>query len=212
MIRLQNGFFRGMFAVLVLACSASAYSQGHSVDGSDREAAQRLATYLCSTCHGPEGRSEYPLYPNLAGQQAAYLEAQLRAFRARTRGDEEAHAYMWSIAATLNDNIIMALADFYSTKALGPGKPGDASAIAAGKALFEKGDVSRRIPPCAACHGAKAEGLSVFPRLAGQQGQYLSRQLTMMQLKLRDSPIMHGMIKDLTGDEIFFLATYLQSL
>jgi cytochrome c553 len=127
-----------MFAVLALACSASAYSQGHGVDESDRQAAKRLATFLCSTCHGPEGLSEFPLYPNLAGQQSAYLEAQLRAFRAKTRGDEEAHAYMWSVAAILNDNIIMALADFYSTKALGPGKPGDASAIAAGKALFER--------------------------------------------------------------------------
>lgn len=212
MMRFHNGFFGGMLAVLTMACSASAFSQGHGVNESDRQGAQRLATYLCSTCHGPEGRSEFPLYPNLAGQQAAYLEAQLRAFRAKMRGDDEAHAYMWSVAAILNDNIIMALADFYSTKAIGPGKTGDASVIAAGKALFEKGDVPRRIPPCAACHGAKAEGLSIFPRLAGQQGQYLSRQLTMMQLKLRESPIMHGVIKDLTGDEIFSLATYLQSL
>jgi cytochrome c553 len=212
MMSVQKGFFRGMFAVLALACSASAYSQGHGVDEADRLAAQRLATYMCGTCHGPEGRSEFPLYPNLAGQHASYLEAQLRAFRAKTRADEEAHNYMWGVAATLNDNIIKALADFYSTKALGPGKTGDASAIAAGKALFEKGDTPRRIPPCAACHGVKAEGLSIFPRLAGQQGQYLSRQLTMMQMKLRDSPIMHGVIKDLTNDEIFYLATYLQSL
>ena len=119
---------------------------------------------------------------------------------------------MWSVAATLNDNIIVTLADFYSARKLGPGKSGDASAIAAGKALFAKGDDSRKIPPCVACHGANAEGLSNFPRLAGQQGQCLSRQLTMMQLKLRSSPIMHGVIKDLTDDKIFPLATYLQSL
>lgn len=212
MMRLQRGFFRGIAAALALACSASAYSQGHSIDATDREAAKRLATYLCSTCHGPEGRSAYPLYPNLAGQQPAYLEAQLRSFRSKTRADEEAHTYMWSVASTLNDNIILALAEFYSTKVLGPGKSGDASVIAAGEALFRKGDASRGLPPCAACHGAKAEGLSIFPRLAGQQGQYLSRQLTMMQLKLRDSPVMHGVIKDLSSDEIFSLATYLQSL
>ncbi len=212
MKNLRREIFRGVVAAFVLACSASAYSQGHSIDASDREAAKRLATYLCSTCHGPEGRSAYPLYPNLAGQQAAYLEAQLKAFRGKTRGDDEAHAYMWSVAATLNDNIILALAQYYSTMALGSGKPGEASAIAAGKALFAKGDATRGIPPCAACHGANAEGLSIFPRLAGQQGQYLSRQLTAMQLKLRDSPVMHGVIKDLSGDEIFFLATYLQSL
>jgi cytochrome c553 len=212
MTRLRKKCFGWMFAVLALACSAGAHAQGHGMDESDRQAGQRLATYLCSTCHGPEGRSEFPLYPNLAGQQAAYLEAQLRAFRDKSRADQEAHDYMWSVAAMLNDNIIRALADLYSSKALGPGKRGDASAIAAGKTLFEKGDPSRSIPPCAACHGAKAEGLSIFPRLAGQQGQYLSRQLTMIQLKLRSSPIMHGLIKDLTNDEIFILATYLQSL
>jgi cytochrome c553 len=212
MMRLHNGLLRGALALLALVCSANAYSQGHGVDESDRQAAQRLATYLCSTCHGPEGRSEFPLYPNLAGQRAAYLEGQLKAFRDKSRADQEAHDYMWSVAATLNDNIIVALADFYASRKLGTGKSGDAPAIAAGKALFAMGDELRKIPPCAACHGANAEGLSIFPRLAGQQGQYLSRQLTMMQLKLRSSPIMHGVIRDLTADEIFALATYLQSL
>jgi cytochrome c553 len=167
---------------------------------------------VCSACHGPEGLSDFPLYPNLAGQQARYLEAQLKAFRAKTRAGEAAHDYMWGIAATLNDSIIVALADFYSGKSIGRGKQGDASTIAAGKALFDKGDPSRKIPPCSVCHGAKAEGLSIFPRLAGHQGQYLSRQMTMIQLNLRASPIMHGMIKDLTTDEIFVLATYLQPL
>jgi cytochrome c553 len=207
-----RGIIKGLFTALLLASSAGALSQTHGVDESDRQAAQRLATYMCSTCHGPEGRSEFPLYPHLAGQHSAYLEAQLRSFRAKIRGDQEAHDYMWGVASTLNDNIIKALSDFYSTKAPSPGKPGDAAAIAAGKTLFEKGDPARRIAPCAACHGAKAEGLSVFPRLAGQQGQYLSRQMTQMQLKLRDAPVMHGVIKDLTGDDIFNLATFLQSL
>ena len=89
MTRLHTGFFRGMFAVLALACSASAFSQGHGVDESDRQGAKRLATYLCSNCHGPEGRSEFPLYPQLAGQHAAYLEGQLRSFRDKSRGDQE---------------------------------------------------------------------------------------------------------------------------
>lgn len=209
---LDRRFSSGVFAALLLAGSTGAFAQTHGVDESDRQAAQRLATYMCGTCHGPEGRSEFPLYPHLAGQHSGYLEGQLRAFRAKTRGDQEAHDYMWGIAATLNDNIIRALADYYSTRTPAAGKPGDAAAIAAGKSLFEKGDAPRRIPPCAACHGAKAEGLSVFPRLASQQGQYLSRQMIQMQLKLREAPVMHGVIKDLTGDDIFNLATYLQSL
>jgi cytochrome c553 len=207
----QAGIRKLVLVALATAGAGSGYAQTHGVDESDREAALRLATYLCSTCHGPEGRSEFPLYPNLAGQHTAYLEAQLRAFRNRSRGDQEAHDYMWGIASTLNDNIIKALSDFYASKKPAAGKPGEPAVIAAGKALFEKGDRSRNIAPCAACHGPKAEGLSVFPRLASQQGQYLSRQMTQMQLKLRDSPVMHGVIRDLTGDDIFALATYLQS-
>jgi cytochrome c553 len=51
----------------------------------------------------------------------------------------------------------------------------------------------------------------VFPRLAGQYGQYLSRQMQMLRNRLRDSPVMHGVVKDLTDENIFSLATYLQS-
>ena len=87
----------------------------------------------------------------------------------------------------------------------------DAALAATGKALFDKGSPDRGIPPCAACHGKDAEGMSVFPRLAGQHGQYLARQMQLIQKKLRDSPVMHGALKELTDDDIVAVATYLQS-
>ena len=34
----------------------------------------------CVACHGATGVSTIPMYPNLAGQKAAYLEKQLKAF------------------------------------------------------------------------------------------------------------------------------------
>ena len=59
--------------------------------------------------------------------------------------------------------------------------------------------------------GANAEGLAVFPRLAGQHGEYLFIQLQSIRNKLRASPVMHGLIKELTDDEIVSLAAYLES-
>jgi cytochrome c553 len=38
------------------------------------------------------------------------------------------------------------------------------------------------------------------------------RQLTVIQRNLRNSPVMHGIIKNLTPEEMKNVATYLQSL
>ena len=193
----------------LVAASASGQT---SPDDSTRQAAANLATNVCSTCHGPEGRGDNPLMPRLAGQQRAYIEVQLKAFRSQSRNDPEAHDYMWGIAATLNDNIVAGLAEYYAAQIPAVGVPAkDARMAATGEALFEKGVPGRGIPPCAACHGKDAEGMSVFPRLAGQHGQYLARQMQLIQKKLRDSHVMHGVLKELNDDEIVAVATYLQS-
>lgn len=204
-------------AAAVVACAisllaaATAFAQT-SPDATIRQAAANLAVNLCSTCHGPEGRGDNPLVPRLAGQQRAYIEVQLKAFRSQSRNDPEAHDYMWGIAATLNDNIVAGLADYYAAQNPAAGVPlRDAALAATGKALFDKGSPDRGIPPCAACHGKDAEGMSVFPRLAGQHGQYLARQMQLIQKKLRDSPVMHGALKELTDEDIVAVATYLQS-
>lgn len=56
-----------------------------------------------------------------------------------------------------------------------------------------------------------AEGMAVFPRLAGQHSEYLYIQLKLIQNKLRESPVMHGLIKQLRADEVNAVVTYLQS-
>ncbi len=78
--------------------------------------------------------------------------------------------------------------------------------------MFEHGIAERGIAACATCHGAHAEGNTIFPRLAGQHAAYLVKQLKAIQSRLRQSPVMHGIIKDLTPAEMDALAAYLQSL
>lgn len=181
-------------------------------DAAATQAADKLVQTVCVTCHGAEGRGDNPRIPRLAGQQRAYLEIQLKAFRGQSRKDPAAHEYMWAVASTLNDSVIAALADYFSAQApVASTPPTDAKMAAVGRQLFEHGSPERGIPACAGCHGQNAEGMGVFPRLAGQHSQYLYIQLKLVQNQLRDSPVMHGLIKQLSGDEVTAVTTYLQA-
>jgi len=194
----------------VLACwIGSAFAD---IPESDKKAAAKMATEVCASCHGPGGRSTAPTFPRLAGQQAAYVDTQLKAFRDQTRGDPDAVAYMWGMASQLNDSMIAALADYYSQQHAAAGGQGDAATIAKGREIYEKGVPSQQIPACELCHGKTAAGNGAFPRLAGQHSAYLFKQMLVIQNVLRSAPVMHGIVKDLTKEQMRAVAAYLESL
>jgi cytochrome c553 len=83
--------------------------------------------------------------------------------------------------------------------------------VAKGKELFDKGLPERGIPACMSCHGANAEGMADFPRLAGQHSKYVIKQLNFIQSLVRSAPVMHGIVKDLTPAEVQAVAAYVQS-
>ncbi|MEY4640717.1 MAG: hypothetical protein RLZZ227_711 [Pseudomonadota bacterium] len=93
-----------------------------AVDPAKRELGERLfragepsiGVPACSACHLPNGKGNHPAgYPALTGQDPAYTEVQLKAFRAGERANDEAEV-MRTIAARLNDVEIAALASFIS--------------------------------------------------------------------------------------------------
>lgn len=153
-----------------------------------------------------------PTFPNLAAQSAAYVSLQLHAFKDQSRADPDAQAYMWGMAARLDDSQIDALSQHFAREPAAAGVPGDPALIAVGKGIYTLGIPVRQVPPCATCHGAKGEGLGPFPRLAGQHAPYLLKQLLVIQSVLRTAPVMHGVVKDLTRTQMDAVATYLQSL
>jgi cytochrome c553 len=71
----------------------------------------------CRACHGPLGVSINPAIPNLAGQKPAYLEAQLKTFRAKDRKNE----FMNVIAGQLSDAQIHDFAAYWSSMPAQPG-------------------------------------------------------------------------------------------
>lgn len=72
--------------------------------------AEQMAKNVCAGCHGPDGISTNPLWPNLAGQKAPYLAKALHDFRDGTRTDPN----MSSLSKTLSDEQIKELAAYYA--------------------------------------------------------------------------------------------------
>ena len=202
---------------LTVLCAAAAMlvttaGFAEDIDPAMAQAARQVAVSTCATCHGPQGRSIAPKFPMLAGQHANYLAAQLKAFKAQTRGDPDALGYMWGMAAPLGDDMIAALAAYYSAQSPGRGEHGDAGEIARGAGIYANGVAAEGIPPCISCHGPGAAGTDDFPRLAGQHAQYLLKQLHSFQNNLRNVAVMHGVAQGLQGKDMHAVAAYLESL
>lgn len=180
-------------------------------DAIARAYAQKTAITVCGTCHGPRGNSTRPKFPNLADQNANYLATQLKAFRSQTRGDSDAIAYMWGMAAQLDDDAIAALADYYAAQKPGPGRRGDQAAITRGREIYRHGIAAEGVPACSSCHGPDAHGMQDFPRLAGQHAQYLLKQLASFQSNMRNVAIMHGVAQNLRLSEMESVAAFLEA-
>ena len=174
--------------------------------------ARELAISVCSACHGVDGNSVDPIFPRLAGQKAWYLRQQLKEFRANTRGDPYAVAYMWGMASRLSNATIGALAAYFSHQKAGPGTPEPVAIVKRGRDIYQHGIPVQGIPACAACHGPQAAGSAQFPRLAGQHAEYIMNQLQAFQDNMRKVAIMHGVAKTLRRSEMRAVADYLESL
>lgn len=91
-------------AALVLTGSLGTAMAGDAAAGKAKAAA-------CAGCHGANGTSMVPTYPNLAGQKAAYTAKQLKAFRDGSRVDPTMNA----MAKPLSDADIDNLAAYYES-------------------------------------------------------------------------------------------------
>ncbi|NOY65890.1 MAG: c-type cytochrome [Gammaproteobacteria bacterium] len=90
--------------LVLLMATGSAYAAGDKAAGKTKAAA-------CIGCHGAAGISNNPVWPNLAGQKAAYITKQLKAFKAGSRKDP----LMDSTAKGLSDADIENLAVYFSS-------------------------------------------------------------------------------------------------
>ena len=94
--------------VLALMAASIMAVSVNAVAGDAAAGIAKAAT--CAACHGMDGISKMPIYPNLKGQKEAYMVKQLKAFRDGTRKDPTMNA----MAKPLSDADIDNLAAFYT--------------------------------------------------------------------------------------------------
>lgn len=91
-------------AVFLALCAAMPAMAGDIAAGKAKSA-------TCAACHGANGISQIPMYPNLAGQKEQYLVLQMKAFR----DGERKNMVMSPMAKPLSDDDIANLAAFYAS-------------------------------------------------------------------------------------------------
>lgn len=96
---------------LVIAAAMASLS---TVSFAGDVAAGKAKSAVCAACHGANGKAAIPTYPNLAGQNAGYLEEAMKAYKAGQRTSPQA-ATMKAMAMPLTDADIKNLAAYYAS-------------------------------------------------------------------------------------------------
>lgn len=191
-------------------------------DGSADVGATKATT--CIACHGANGNSVNEQWPSLAGQNAAYIQTQLKEFHDKTRID--ASGVMPPMAAPLSPQDIEDLAAYFSAQTPN-GLEADPSYWRAGQTLYRGGDANRKIPACMACHGPAGRGnpAAGYPDLRAQHAVYTIKQLTDYAADMRysrndngesnggpNAEIMHTIASRLNQEDMRNLASYIQGM
>ncbi len=164
---------------------------------------------MCGECHGLTGVSAVPRFPHLAGQDRAYIEKQLRDFRAGHRANDGGQ--MSGSVAELTEDGIARTAAYFSAQPppAGAARAGDPQAWPRrARQLIEDGDRDAGIPACRSCH-APANTSAGAPFLTGQHAAYLVKQLEDFRAARRGNDaagIMRAVAARLSDAEIAALA------
>ena len=173
--------------------------------------AAALVASQCIACHGPGGNSLVPAFPRLAGQQAVYLDKQLREFLNGKRKND----LMAPALAQMKESDVAGLAAYYAAQKPTPIKPDNDKLVAAGKLMYDDGNTQSGVPACVGCHQEEGLGNERFPRLSNQYAAYTVAQLKLFKTGGRSNDrakVMRAVAERMTDDEMAAVAEYLASL
>ncbi len=202
----------GCFVVLIGVMAGNAHGQngmpGKSQINRDADA---LVTRLCAGCHTQQEPVSDDVPPRLDGQNRYYLEKQLKNFMDGSRKSE----IMQPIVSQITENDVGLLALYYSEARHVPAAPMEHKPDPRANGIFQEGIADRGLRACTACHGGWAEGLLEMPKLAGQNEQYVMKQLRSFKSGERTNDgggIMRAIATKLTDADIAVLGGYLNGL
>ncbi|MBM3104066.1 c-type cytochrome [Pseudomonas sp. V1] len=192
-------------ALLVLAAGLA--DMAWAQDQAPREATP------CFACHGERGEGT-ALGPKLAGLSAQYIDTQIDHYISGQRSNP----LMTPMAQAYTDPLLRKpVATYFASQGKLPELyvRGQHQAGSAAERLYYQGDTTRGIPACYSCHGPSGVGGGPFPRLAGQQADYVSAQLLAWQKDERKGDpgnMMAVIAKRLSAEDVQALASYLAEI
>lgn len=184
----------GLIPALLFANLASA----------DADAGKPKAEQVCVSCHGDHGNPILPTTPILAGQTARYLYLELRDYKEGRRSDP----VMSPLAALLTRDDMLNLADYFSAQ------PAVAAPFKTERARVLRGAAKADETLCTMCHLGELKGQNEIPRLAGQEPEYVIKQLHAFKSRTRtnDAGNMTSVAQTLSDEDIIDLAHYIVDL
>jgi len=201
----MNRFAFSALVASIVGCAPAAHTTNWQIPR--EEIAKTIAK--CESCHGPGGDTTKPDTPRLNGEHYQYIVNQLRNFRDPTRQDPHAINTMWSVATQTGDEMIFALATYFSSRVpTEPPRRNDALAET-GREIFMEGLRNQNVPACLSCHGVQGQGSDTVPRLAGQHAAYLVHAMESLRSALRESDVMHPELNPINEEQIKALVAYL---
>ncbi|HHF7367667.1 TPA: cytochrome c [Legionella bozemanae] len=168
---------------------------------------------VCTACHGQEGNSANPEWPNIAGQHPKYFIKQLHDMKDSNLRDAPT---MKALVAALNEQDMDDLAVYYAKMPLAQGSTPE-KFLKRGEQIYRGGDFAKRITACIACHGPKGTGNAPagFPVLSGQHAAYTVLQLNAFKDGKRKNDLNHIM-QDISSrmsqDDMEAVAHYIEGL
>lgn len=189
-----------MFAPLVVGFLSLALLPASGQD----IAAGKAKAQACVACHGADGNSPSGQFPNLAGQTWRYIYIQLKDYKEGRRTDP----VMTPMATSLSRQEMIDIANYFAAQ---PAKPStyktDDAKIKLGKAKADE-------TLCSMCHLGAFAGQNEIPRVAGQQYDYVVKQLRDFKARKRtnDAGNMTSVAQTLSDADIENLAQYITSL
>lgn len=203
--------------LLLLFSSASAVDpeKGKEINGT------------CAACHGEFGQGgKKGEYPRIAGQRPAYIQNQLKSFRARVRVNIPMFPYTQE--RELPDEDINEISAYLAGIELPTKMPtfnGDEDALTR-LMMVEKVMIIPRVEgniehggqlyqkQCSACHAKTGKGRGMFPMLVGQYTSYLKRQIDLYLKGDRphDEEGTVGVLNGLKEQDIQDILAYLTSI
>jgi cytochrome c553 len=158
----------------VVGLMAASGVNAETVAKADPAKAQPIVNTVCIACHGTDGNSPAPVNPKLASQHPDYLNKQLADFKSGARKS----VIMAGMAAMLTPEDMKNVAAHFGGQKQAPSAAQDKALVAQGEKIYRGGIAATGVPACGGCHGPAGSGIpAMFPRLAGQHGEYIVAEL-----------------------------------